>query len=158
MTFMFYFNNLINPQSVPPLSFGQALVKGVIALESHRLYPNVVCARPRLFASTENFLNSFRLHRRRILYGHDESTCPSCQGWVRLYLSTGNFMCAHHIPWNTRVLAVQAYTMRQLAQAQARFDDKSAHVMTNVLETLRLACIPAETINTSVVESTRWLW
>jgi len=92
----------------------KALAHGLVALASFQLFPDVSPARPRLFESTEAFLQRLATHRNTLPPGHSVATCPGCQG----------------------IQVVRAFTQRCRNQARDRGDGTTEAVLTRVLDTL----------------------
>ena len=102
----------------------KALAHGLVAMESHRLFPTICPNRARLFQSTRAFLERLRAHRsERLNNEHSVVTCPGCQG----------------------VQVVAAFTARCLEQANTRGDGTTSIVLQAVTEQINLAYNPTVT-------------
>ena len=95
----------------PSASQLKAVVHGIVARESHALFPTQFPSHPRLFDSTTAFLERLMTHRS--IAGH-HAECPGCRG----------------------VEVIMAYIQRSRLQAVERGDETSALVLAQVDQTL----------------------
>jgi len=99
----------------------KALAHGLVAMESHRIFPTICPNSPRLFDSTRAFLARLRVHRLdRSNPNHTVATCLGCQG----------------------VLVVAAFTTRCLERANIRGDGTTSIILQAVTEQINSAYNP----------------